>query len=432
MKKTNILTGLFCILISVFYSCDDQGYKDGNSVVYLTNNEVSVDVYDIEDSFTYNLGVYRSGFGAEAKVKVKVLSDFELEEHNITYGTSYKLLPESSYKLLLTEVNFGSSAEDTNQYIPIEFDVQALKLLDLANENYVIPVAIDNSSIGVNEDLAISFVSPAVKDPLVYFVFTDLKSYNFEIGKVTAIDLDIPIQVDFENKWDITCELTTPQSVLDKYNEDNNKFFVMLPSDAYTLQTSVTIENGTKKNISKLHVEGDKLEAGSYALPVYLNSVSKFNIDPAANTYIIGINIPAPLLDRTGWTITASSFQSPEGPENVLDGDLDTKWHTKWSGIALPQELIIDMQKEYNVTQIDMTQRNEQSNRDSKGGNVYISSDNATWTNIGNFEMQAINGFQQFGLKATRGRYLKVEFTSSYRGTNLSIGELEVHGTEVE
>lgn len=49
--------------------------------------------------------------------------------------------------------------------------------------------------------------------------------------------------------------------------------------------------------------------------------------------------------DRTGWTATADSYQTGNEPQNVLDGNTNSFWHTKYNPTTdnLPHTLTIDM-----------------------------------------------------------------------------------------
>ena len=44
----------------------------------------------------------------------------------------------------------------------------------------------------------------------------------------------------------------------------------------------------------------------------------------------------ASTIPRTGWTVTADSFQAGNEPQNVLDGDSSTIWHTRYTPEIAP------------------------------------------------------------------------------------------------
>lgn len=60
------------------------------------------------------------------------------------------------------------------------------------------------------------------------------------------------------------------------------------------------------------------------------------------------------LSDRTGWTATADSFQPGNGPQNVLDDNPGTIWHTQWqpTNAPLPHHIIIDMKTSRRVHKV--------------------------------------------------------------------------------
>ncbi|GHV40482.1 galactose oxidase [Bacteroidia bacterium] len=464
MKNNILLTGLSIILALTGLSCSDN--TDDNlpdNKVYIVNGGeqgTNVTLYDTGEKDIYNLHLYRSGkYGNAANVKVKILSQAEVDEYNLAHGTDYVVLPASVYSLLNTEVTYSSKDEDVDKSIQIEFDPATVRTIlegNLAN-NYAIPVQIDNASVDVNTENNIAFVRPSVKDPLVYMGLTGFASYFYKPGdEVQSISMDFPVNVDFKNLWDITCDITANQDVLDEYNNDEGTFYTLLPAASYTLDNQVVIMNGKKKAVAKLNVDGTKLTYGNYCLPVVLNSVSKFEVDATRDTYLIGIFIEAPMLDRTGWAgvdwnTYASAGEGANGSvDKLLDGDFLTYWHSQWTGGTtqnpnsppFPHWFVIDMKKEYNVTQVDLARRNN-NNSSTKDGEFYITSDDVPalvaankrdqiqWTKIGTFHMENKNEYQQFGTLKTKGRYLKVNITTSYNAGNVSsLSEVAVHGYE--
>lgn len=440
MKKINIIAVCLILFLGTFFqSCNDEGYKEGNSVVYISNTPfVNVDVYDISETFIYNLGIYRSGFGTTADVNVTVQTEAELEEYNAANDADYKLLPANCYEFLNTQVSFEGGIENTNTYIEIKFNLPALKnLYSAANGvEYALPVQIAGASIGINKEKASTIVVPTIKDPLFSMVFTGLQQYNFEIGKIPpTITVDIPIEVSFNNQWDVTCTLDNPESVLEDFNENNNKSFQMI-SNNYTLDKSVIMKAGTKRVVSKLVIETGKFDIGSHGLPIRLAEVSdsRFGVNPDASTFIVGVDIVVPAFDRTNWIAEVSSDRTDwgsNGPASMFDGNKDTFWHsTGGLGGGKTETIVIDMQKEYSIMQIDMMQRNS-SYMDVKAGNFYTSSDGNNWTNVGTFAMEQNHNLQPFRVTTSVGRYIKIEITESYRDV-AALAEIYVRGLEVE
>jgi hypothetical protein len=197
------------------------------------------------------------------------------------------------------------------------------------------------------------------------------------------------------------------------------------------LDNQVVIKNGEKKSFAKLNVDGTKLTYGNYCLPVVLQSVSKFEVDKQKDTYLIGIFLEAPKLNRKGWEVIGwNSLQSDDGQgvNAILDGDANTYWHAGYDPlIDFPHYLVIDMKEEKTVTQVDMQQRNS-SYKDTKGGKFYISNNNQDWEYIGSFNMKEVAEMQNFGVKVAKGRYLKIVIESGYRTNLAALAEVDVHG----
>src|SRR3954447_15463669 len=89
------------------------------------------------------------------------------------------------------------------------------------------------------------------------------------------------------------------------------------------------------------------------------------------------------LLPRTGWTATASDSYSRNPPNNVLDGNRATTWHSEWDGtpVPLPHVITIDMQAVQKVAGLSYLPRQDTSNNGNIGQfAITVSSDGATWS----------------------------------------------------
>ncbi|MEU6065032.1 discoidin domain-containing protein [Streptomyces sp. NPDC047082] len=89
-------------------------------------------------------------------------------------------------------------------------------------------------------------------------------------------------------------------------------------------------------------------------------------------------------LSREGWTATASDEESSAEDghaANVLDGDSDTLWHSKWLGtpIALPHSITIDMKRPRTISQLTYQPRQGSANGRIGAFTVTTSSDGASF-----------------------------------------------------
>lgn len=140
------------------------------------------------------------------------------------------------------------------------------------------------------------------------------------------------------------------------------------------------------------------------------------------------------MLDRSHWTITASSDASHKNdggkPELLLDNNLNNYWHSSWSPNApLPHWILIDMQKENNVLEVTVYKRS--GNTDCKKIELYLSNDGENFNHIGDINYEKTPTPQGKALTLdtpAKGRYLKCVITESYRAPFVSLAEIKVMG----
>ena len=103
-------------------------------------------------------------------------------------------------------------------------------------------------------------------------------------------------------------------------------------------------------------------------------------------------------LDRSKMSATATSYQAnPYGnsPDNVLDGNESSIWHSQWDPYSkLPQSITIALKGKYTIDGLRYLPRKGEMNGNIKEYNVYVSSDgedfikvaNGQWENTGNLK----------------------------------------------
>ncbi|WP_054027570.1 endo-alpha-N-acetylgalactosaminidase family protein [Bacillus sp. FJAT-28004] len=75
-----------------------------------------------------------------------------------------------------------------------------------------------------------------------------------------------------------------------------------------------------------------------------------------------------------GITASATGYELSDAPENVLDGNIGSLWHTAWDGSdTLPQSITLDLGKAYNVNRVDVMPRQEKNSKGEASGNGFIS-----------------------------------------------------------
>ena len=140
--------------------------------------------------------------------------------------------------------------------------------------------------------------------------------------------------------------------------------------------------------------------------------------------------------NRASWEVVGFSTQEPnEGADPqgrakaVLDGDINTFWHTQWAGSSppAPHHIILDMKEQLEVKGFFFVVRQNSMNGRPRSVEILVSSDNNSWTNLGTHPLQNITTRQEVILpNLTAFRYVRCNFNEA---TNYAGG---VHATMAE
>ena len=81
-------------------------------------------------------------------------------------------------------------------------------------------------------------------------------------------------------------------------------------------------------------------------------------------------------IDRTGWQITADSFQPGNEPANAIDASTQSIFHTEWTpvNVPLPHNLTIDMRTSYNINAVSYLPRQDGNSNGNIGQHRMYSS----------------------------------------------------------
>ncbi|WP_316838977.1 discoidin domain-containing protein [Pedobacter gandavensis] len=139
-------------------------------------------------------------------------------------------------------------------------------------------------------------------------------------------------------------------------------------------------------------------------------------------------------LPKTGWSVVDFSSEEVAAANraaDVIDGSVLTFWHSRWSSNAAvyPHHLSIDLGSSKTVSGgLSLTQR-EGANRAIKDFEILISSDNVSYTSLGNKEAANGSGTQYFAFDSPKTfRYFKIIAKSSWDGTqNAALAELGLY-----
>lgn len=142
-------------------------------------------------------------------------------------------------------------------------------------------------------------------------------------------------------------------------------------------------------------------------------------------------------LDRSAWTATASSDKAGSDggtAQTLLDGNLETYWHSQWAPDApLPHWILIDMKKEYEVNVVEVFKK--LTNADCKKLNVWVSMNGIDFNQIGTIEYEntPLPNSKEITLNtAVRAKFIKLIITESWRGPYTCLSEINVSGKPIE
>ncbi|WP_242203156.1 DUF3472 domain-containing protein [Aestuariivivens insulae] len=212
------------------------------------------------------------------------------------------------------------------------------------------------------------------------------------------------------------------------------------------MTTAKFTTDNTGNNGVRLDYDGGLDGAGGF----YLRNCGFFDDNEIPNTYFTRtaggiapyidfsqLEVPTlslNLLDRTSWTIADYSSQEDNGGEgttgraaDILDGDINTYWHSCWSGCTsvAPHHIVVDMGQSNTVDGVQFIQR-QNLGRAVKDMELQISDDNVNWQSLGDYILQNITSEQNIDFSQTQTfRYLKFIAKTSHDGNhNASLAEL--------
>ncbi|KAI0548283.1 hypothetical protein F4679DRAFT_551254 [Xylaria curta] len=146
----------------------------------------------------------------------------------------------------------------------------------------------------------------------------------------------------------------------------------------------------------------------------------------------------ATAIPRTGWTVTADSFQPGNEAVKAIDGNSSTFWHSAYSPTIapLPHYIQLDMKKSYVINGVSYQPRQDGSSNGNIGQHtVTLSNDGTTWSSPVQFGTWLNDKVTKstFFSNAT-ARYVRITAQTEAQGANnpwSSIAELNVYSPNV-
>ncbi len=342
-----ILISLLCM----FFSCEDnkEEYLEnyGTILYFLESGEVDLNIYNTGEHTTFRTTVVKAGYHelAQAEVTIEVLDAGQLAVYNTENDTEYVLLPANCNNLP-EQTSLSFAGNDSYKWFEVELKTE--EIANLPEEGEYVVALYMASADSVNSDKNMVFIKPVVLTPTIGLLesgFSQNLVYDNSSGNIT---LQMTLTVPFENRWDFECTLAIDEELLAEYNESSLIYYSLLPSHAYTLSNNgvVAFRPGENAQTLDITIERSGLDYNNYILPVRLVRCSKesFEIDPAGNTSLFAISyVPdeskLQKLNLTAGMLSTNAQESSEGPlANLLDNDLSTYFHSRWSNGAVSDD----------------------------------------------------------------------------------------------
>ena len=238
------------------------------------------------------------------------------------------------------------------------------------------------------------------------------------------------------NKINVTFSIDN--RVLDSINIireiNGEKKYKPFPSDAYSISTmELTIPKGAEySNFTTMVYDPKKFEMDSnYLIALTITDASGYSINPEVKTAIfrvLEVIIPGPepeLYDKEGWEVINASSEEVAGEgtngfaSNVIDGDVNTYWHSCWSGCdneqsTYPHVITLNMKDSKEISGIEFAQRQS----GSRGVNlieIEVSGDNADWRSLGESNLLNITAPQMIEFEELETfQYFRIIIKSGY------------------
>ena len=375
-------------------------------------------IVDNLDEKSYEFEVYSKNTKNDTSVK------------NVAYGTVYGATFKSNLSAReINKTSFGTDntavlnfkvADDLTRNTEVKYfdmsGVEQVKVLENTVADVVI-ADIDNSRPIQYR----TFFVPTIKDKLGNETTLDLfdsawKTYTMpELKTILASTTITPVLGGIQVKW---------------ANPTNKNINIIVSYNNGSVTTTTVKSNETA---------GSTIVAGLLAGSQVVNiSIS----DAYANSYgpkpITTAPLAAVKLVKTAWTIAGFSTQEPaEGAPNglataVIDGNLATFWHSKWSGgnAPFPHFFIVDMGSVKSISSFEIFRRQGQGG----GATVHefwVSNDNITYTKAATYTgaLTTNNAYTAAALAGTKARYVKYLAVSGPNAFTY-LGEINVYGAE--
>lgn len=200
---------------------------------------------------------------------------------------------------------------------------------------------------------------------------------------------------------------------------------VLAYEDGAGVMQTVTVSNSDTQTIIDSYKRGGKITVTTSYKPTE-NAIEVFEAEPFQGAFPEEF-----LLDKSIWSVVDFSTQHPGDANlagNAIDGDPGTRWHAHASQSSYPHHVTVDMGVERTISTFELFRMTD-DDRACDTFQLLVSTDNTTWTDLGQFEFDRFsNEGQSYSMvsqpNARYFRFVGLTGPNAY----MVIGEIKVYG----
>lgn len=383
MKKKYLSSILFALLF-VNTACEDvdrnEIYQEQfRKILYLkTSGVIDMTLYKTGESVDYSLSIIKAGAFPEltADVKLEAMTEEELQEYCAPRGLDMKRLPENCYDLSASDIHFNSG--EGYKIVNMSLHTTEIDKMSESSSDYVVPIMLKSANDSINSNMNVLIIRPTVVVPSVSFTQKGSITQYCPTGETTV---EIPLQLQIENKWDFTCQVEIDPTVAD----------YEILEKGYTLENEGVVTFSKGSSTATLKVNINRKEAGLEAvnmnipvLPLRLKSISNPSFDVDKTPLLLGVSSKYPL---TASMLATNAQEPSEGPlANILDGSISTFFHSAWSITVSGEHYVqVNLPETINSFMFSYTNRSSNGNAALASFNVSVSLNGSDFTSIKDF-----------------------------------------------
>jgi len=145
--------------------------------------------------------------------------------------------------------------------------------------------------------------------------------------------------------------------------------------------------------------------------------------------------VDSPFLSKTDWILTVSSEETKaedNRKENAIDGNPNTYWHSKWSGVSYPQLFTVNLGKLAKIRGVVYLPLQDASPDGSiKNYKIQVSQEGQFWTELASGTFAFTISEKTVLFPETQAQYVRLVATSDYSNSSngwAAIAEFKVLG----